>query len=151
MIRFSLKLVFILLSTIHVHAKTGKYYGGKIGFKTEESKTHPGFLEVSLKGTDSISTTTLARLQFLHIGFTCKEKHFHAMLENTPKDHETFQVIRCKADDASEDADKKAAVISHGKELTEYCADKHASADEDSWIKDIEIKKLCDKYLSEKK
>lgn len=139
----------ILLCSFALNASEGTYYSRKVKFKTIESKKHPGFLELSLKAEKTISTTTLARLQFLHIGFTCKEKHFHAMMENTPTDKETFQIIRCKADEKADDVDGKAAIINHGKELKEYCKNEHASADEDSWIKDKEIKKLCDTYLKE--
>lgn len=144
-------LIFIfsaLLTSNASFAEEGSLYKKKVTYKTIESTKHPGYIELALNGDKTISKTTISRLQFLQIGMICKEKHFHAMIENLPEEGKGFTVIRCKADDVADDKDKKeAGIIPHKKEILEYCEPKDPkSNDENNWIADVEIKKMCDKY-----
>lgn len=148
MTRFLLFVFSSVLATNYSFAEEGPLYKKKVTYKTRASVKHPGYVELSLTGDKSISKTTISRLQFLQIGIMCKEKHFHAMIENIPEEGKGFTVIRCKADDVVDDKDKKeAGIIAHKKEILEYCEPKDPqTTSENNWIADPEIKKMCEKY-----
>lgn len=136
--------------TVFGASETGKVYKNKVTYKAEDSKKHPDYIDLSITTNDkSITKETLARIQFIQIAMYCKEKHFHAMIENLPEDGKAFSVIRCKADNDKDDQDKKeAGLIPHKKEiLDDYCVEPETDDEKkDSWLNDPEIKKMCDKY-----
>jgi len=147
----SVKLCFflvLLLAGECVFANEGQYAMGQVRYKNTDSTQYKGFQELDIKTNDSISDTQLAAIRQLHVGITCKDKNYSAVIkESAVANHHSVQVVRCKKDGKADKDEKKAAIVNHQKILTDSCAGK----DGRNWPRDPVLSLICAKYTALKK